>query len=250
MTRSELAALALAVLLAATPALAAERRVMVFGDSIAWGWIPQADGFPTTRFPPEVRWPGVLQAELGDGYEVVEESLNGRTTDLNPALESVGMTGAGYNGAAYLPAAIASQMPLDLVVIALGTNDLRQENHRSPLEVGLGAMRLVAIVQDSAGSTGAAYPAPAVLLLAPPTMPADVAQGPFGQVFGAEASAKSQKLGEVYEHLATAAAVPVLDAADIVKVDGVDRVHLTAASHAELGRAVAAEVERLLPPAP
>jgi lysophospholipase L1-like esterase len=245
MTRPErLAGLLLATVLIAAPASAAERRVMVFGDSIAWGWMPQADGFPTTRFPPEVRWPGVLQTELGDGYEVVGESLNGRTTDLNPALESVGMPGAGYNGAAYLPATIASQMPLDLVIVALGTNDLRQENRRSPLEVGLGAMHLVAIVQDSAGSTGAEYPAPAVLLIAPPAMPADVVQGPFGQVFGPDASAKSQALGEVYERLAAAASVPVLDAADIVRVDGVDRVHLTAASHAALGRAVAVEVAR------
>jgi lysophospholipase L1-like esterase len=189
----------------------------------------------------------VLEATLGDGYAVIEESLNGRTTDLNPALESAGMPGAGYNGAAYLPAAIASQMPLDLVVLALGTNDLRQENHRSPLEVGLGAMRLVALVQDSAG---AAYPAPAVLLMAPPAMPADVGQGPFGQVFGPEVSAKSQVLGEVYERLAAAAAIPVLDAGDVVRVDGVDRVHPTATSHAALGRAVAAEVARILSPTP
>lgn len=251
MTSSERrAGLVLVLLMLAAPAAAAERRVMVFGDSLAWGWMPVANGFPTTRFPPEVRWPGVLQAALGEGYEVIEESLNGRTTDLNPPLELVGMAGAGYNGAAYLPAAIASQLPLDLVVIALGTNDLRQENHRSPLEVGLGAMRLVAIAQDATGSTGTEYPAPAVLLLAPPTMPADVAQGPFGQVFGPEASAKSQALGEVYERLAVAAGVPVLDAADIVVVDGVDRVHLTAQGHAALGRAVAVEVARILPPAP
>ena len=248
--RPERTLLALLLLILPGLAVANERRVMVFGDSIAWGWIPQADGFPTTRFPPEVRWPGVLQAALGEGYEVVEEALNGRTTDLTPALESVGMAGAGYNGAAYLPAAIASQMPLDLVIVALGTNDLRQENRRSPLEVGLGAMRLAAIVQDSAGATGAEYPAPAVLLLAPPPMPADVAQGPFGQVFGAEASAKSQLLGEVFEKLGAAAAIPVLDAGEVIRVDGIDRVHLTAESHAALGRAVAVEVERMLPPAP
>jgi lysophospholipase L1-like esterase len=81
---------------ALAPAAASEpRRIMVFGDSLAWGWMPQADGFPTTRFRPEVRWPGVLQAALGPGYEVVEENLNGRTTDLNPPLESVAMTEAG-----------------------------------------------------------------------------------------------------------------------------------------------------------
>ena len=251
MTRSErLLGLVLALLLLAAPAWAAERRIMVFGDSLAWGWMPVADGFPTTRFPPEVRWPGVLQATLGPGYAVVEEALNGRTTDLNPPQESVGMAGAGYNGAAYLPAAIAAQLPLDLVVIALGTNDLRQENRRTPLEVGLAALRLATIVQGSAGATGTTYPAPAVLLVAPPALPADVAQGPFGRIFGPEASAKSRALGQVYERLAAATDLPFLDAGDVVATDGVDRVHLTAESHARLGRAVAAEVAKLLPPAP
>ena len=223
---------------------------MVFGDSLAWGWIPQANGFPTTRFPWQVRWPGVLQSELGPGYEVVEESLSGRTTDLNPPRESVGMSGAGYNGAAYLPAAIGSQMPLALVIIALGTNDLREENHRTPLEVGLSAVRLGALVQTSAGITGTEYPAPLVLLLAPPALPADVATGPFGPVFGPEASAKSLALGPLYRRLADAAGLPFLDAATVVQVEGVDRVHLTAAGHAALGRAVATAVRQILPPQP
>lgn len=234
----------------AAPAGATPLRVMVFGDSLAWGWIPQADGFPTTRYPADIRWPGVLQSALGPDYEVVEEALNGRTTDLNPPLESVGMSGAGYNGAAYLPAAIGSQMPLDLVIVALGTNDLRAENRRTPLEVGLSAVRLAALVRASAGITGAEYPAPAVLLLAPPAIPADMVEGPFGHVFGPDASAKSQALGGVYRKLADAAGVPFLDAAAVVRVDGVDRVHLTAEGHAALGRAVAAAVRAILPPRP
>ena len=248
MPRLRLALVAVILLCAAQPALAADaRRVMVFGDSIAWGWIPQADGFPTTRYPAAVRWPGVLRGEIGAGYEVVEEALNGRTTDLTPPLESAGLPGAGYNGAAYLPAAIASQMPLDLVIVALGTNDLRAENHRTPLEIGLGAMKLATIIQDSAGATGAAYPAPAVLLLAPPPMPPSVATGPFKLVFGVDASAKSRELGAIYARLAAAAGITVFDAGQVIRADGVDSVHLSIEAHAALGRAVASEVRRLLP---
>jgi lysophospholipase L1-like esterase len=116
--------------------------------------------------------------------------------------------------------------------------------------VGLAALRLATIVQDSAGATGTTYAAPAVLLVAPPDLPADVAQGPFGPIFGPDASAKSRALGEVYERLAAATDTPFLDAGDVVATDGVDRVHLTAEGHAKLGRAVAAEVTKLLPPAP
>jgi lysophospholipase L1-like esterase len=81
-------------------------------------------------------------------------------------------------------------------------------------------------------------------------VPADVVDGPFGHVFGPQASAKSQALGAVYRKLAEAIDLPFLDAAEIVRVDGVDRVHLTAEGHAAVGRAVAMAVSRLIPQAP
>jgi lysophospholipase L1-like esterase len=241
--------LTVALLVAAAPSAGAvePKRVMVFGDSVAWGCIPRADGFPSTRYPADVRWPGIMAAELGPGYEVVEDNLNGRTTDITPPLESASLPGAGYNGAAALPASIASQMPLDLVVLALGQNDLRLENHRTPLEIGLAAVRLVTIVQGSAGATATEYPAPAALLVAPAPMPPSVADGPFWEVFGG-ASARSRELGPIYARLAAAAGVPFLDAGKVTRVDGVDSVHLTPDAHAALGKAVAAAAVRMLVP--
>ncbi len=52
------------------------RTIVCFGDSNTYGANP-TDG---ARFPRSVRWTGVLRAELGDGYEVIEEGLNARTT--------------------------------------------------------------------------------------------------------------------------------------------------------------------------
>ncbi|HEX6014266.1 MAG TPA: GDSL-type esterase/lipase family protein [Geminicoccaceae bacterium] len=245
-SRRLLLTVALLVAAALSAGAVEPKRVLVFGDSVAWGWVPQADGFPSTRYPADVRWPGVMRAELGPGYEVVEDNLNGRTTDITPPLESASLPGAGYNGAAALPASIASQMPLDLVVLALGQNDLRLENRRTPLEIGLAAMRLVTIVQGSAGATATEYPAPAALLVAPAPMPPSVADGPFREVFGG-ASARSRELGPIYARLAAAAGVPFLDAGKVTRVDGVDSVHLTPDAHAALGKAVAAAVRMLVP---
>jgi lysophospholipase L1-like esterase len=144
---------------------------------------------------------------------------------------------------------IASQSPLDLVILALGQNDLRDAYHRSPLEVGLGALHLVTIVEDAAGSSGTEYPAPMVLLIAPPPMPPSVAEGPFKAVFGG-ASAKSTAIGPVYARLAQFADIPFLDAGTVTRIEGVDSVHLTPAGHAALGKAVAARVKELLPAQP
>lgn len=56
------------------------KRILCFGDSLTWGWIPVTEGVPTERFPRDVRWTGVMADRLGDGYEVIEEGLSARTT--------------------------------------------------------------------------------------------------------------------------------------------------------------------------
>jgi lysophospholipase L1-like esterase len=193
----------------------------------------------------ESRRPGVMRAELGAGYGRGQPE---RPHHGHQAAGRVGRPppGAGYSGAAALPASIASQMPLDLVVLALGQNDLRLENHRTPLEIGLAAMRPVTIVQGSAGTTATEYPAPAALLVAPAPMPPSIADGSFREAFG-DAGAKSRELGPIYARLATAAGVPFLDAGKVTRVDGGDSLHLTPAGHAALVKALAAAVRELTP---
>ena len=47
------------------------KRILLFGDSNTWGFIPVT----AKRYPRDVRWSGVLAKELGTGYEVIEEGL-------------------------------------------------------------------------------------------------------------------------------------------------------------------------------
>ena len=54
------------------------RRIMCFGDSLTWGWIPVAEGAPTLRYPFAERWTGAMAAQLGAGFEIVEEGLSAR----------------------------------------------------------------------------------------------------------------------------------------------------------------------------
>ena len=61
-----------------------KKTVLIFGDSNTWGWKPSNDMIkPLERWDDDVRWPGVLQAGLGDGYKVIADGLNGRTTVWN-----------------------------------------------------------------------------------------------------------------------------------------------------------------------
>ena len=56
--------------------------------------VPIEGGVPTTRYPAEDRWPEVMQAELGSGYEVVVDALSGRTTDVDDPTAPDGWRGA------------------------------------------------------------------------------------------------------------------------------------------------------------
>jgi lysophospholipase L1-like esterase len=225
-----------------------KRRILVFGDSNSWGWTPRPDMEPTTRYDAATRWPGVLSANLGDRFEIIEEALSGRTTDLDDPdidLPANALRGATMNGARVLPALLASHLPLDLVIVMLGTNDLKKRFQRESKDVASALAGLAQLVKECEGGIRTVYPSPQVLLIAPP---------PLGTTFynpeeWAAAHEKSLAVGAALERAATGLKLPVFDAGQVITVDGIDGVHLTAQAHRKLGEAVAAKVRTLLEPA-
>jgi lysophospholipase L1-like esterase len=225
------------------PSFAGPFRIVVFGDSNSYGWIPTANP-PSTRYDAAVRWPGVLQKELGSNFQVIEEGLDGRTTDAPDPGSPI--SGAQLDGSAYLPACLASHLPVDLVIIMLGTNDLKPVFNRTPLRIALGAAHLIELVSTLNGGVGTTYPNPKVLLICPPPLNPIIEQGPvFGAMFkgGVE---KSKELPGLYEGVAKMSGAEYLNAGTVITTDGVDGLHLTPESHNKLGAAVAAKVKDIL----
>src|SRR4051794_39188438 len=130
--------------------------VVAFGDSNTWGYDPASGA----RLPPETRWTGAVGTALGSGYRVVEEGLNGRTTVFDDPIAT------GRRGLDYLGPCLLSHAPLDLVVIALGCNDMKGRFNVSASEIAQGAERLVALAL--ACGSGPSGGSPGVLLVAPP----------------------------------------------------------------------------------
>jgi len=202
------------------------KTILCFGDSNTWGWNPVTQ----SRYGRDERWPGVLRNTLGEGYLVIEEGQNGRTTVWDDPVER------HKNGAAYLPPCLESHYPLDLVIIMLGTNDLKMRFSVPACDIAQSAGVLVDIVQKSAfGPDGAA---PQVLLLAPPplTRLSDFAEMLEGGV------EKSRLFGLYYRQVAEEHNCHFLDAGQIVVSSDVDGVHLDPGEHEKLGEAVAAKV--------
>ena len=214
-------------------------RILCYGDSNTWGFADVAEP-PSTRYGESERWPRVMAASLGAAIEVIEEGLNGRTTDAaDPTNPQIG--GAGLDGLAYLPACLASHLPLDLVVIMLGTNDLKAMFARSAARIALGAGRLVDAARTIGGGVGTSYGSPDVLLICPPPLGR---LGGFAEMF-AGGEAISRALPPAYRAMAEATGAGFLDAGSVISTDGMDGVHFTAGSQRRLGVAVAESIRQL-----
>ena len=206
--------------------------IVCFGDSNTHG----ADPVDGTRLGREVRWPGVLRAALGAAYEVIEEGLNGRTTVWDSALMP------HRNGSTYLTPCLLTHAPVDVVVIMLGTNDLKTIYGLGAAEIASGAGAVVDLARQSL--TGPEGLPPKVLLVAPvPLGPATERSEVWG--FGA-AMETSRQLAPMYQIMADMRGAAFLDAGSVAEVSALDGVHLDGAAHAKLGAAVAEAVRAAL----
>lgn len=216
-----------------------KKRVLCYGDSNTWGYIPegQPDGFHM-RFPEDIRWTGVLQAALGDGYAVIEEGLNGRTTSFDQR---------GFrcrNGLAYLESSLLTHEPIDVAVIYLGVNDLKLQICGDPKKSAESLAALLDFVKRARlGPEGGPTK---VLLILPPLIGTGILFPPFRDDFGGERAIEaSRQLNREYKRIADRFGLESLDAAAYAET-GADGLHLTADSHVLLGHAIAEKVQAML----
>lgn len=214
-----------------------KKRILCFGDSNTWGWNPGNTCIPPfVRWPDEVRWTGVLQALLGDGYEVINEGLNGRTTVWDDPIEEYRC------GKQHIVPIMDTQAPLDLVILFVGTNDLKTRFGLTARDVAEGAGLLVNKALSLKNDFAAFRPN--VLLVCPPRLGA-VSETCMGPVFGGS-EAKSAQLDPFYQIVARENGVSYLNADRIIHSSRLDGLHLDADQHKLLGEAMAVKVRELI----
>lgn len=209
------------------------KTVLCYGDLLTWGY----DAATLGRHALADRWPSVLQAELGQGVQVIAEGLNGRTTAFDDNL-----AGEDRNGATILPTILGSHMPLDLVIIMLGSNDMKPWIHGRALAAAHGMRRLVQIVRGHPYFGGA--DAPDIMLVAPPHV-SRTDNTEFADMF-AGGNEASQMLAPLYKAVADDAGCAFFDAGSIAKTTPLDGVHLDAENTRAIGRAIAPAARQIL----
>lgn len=214
------------------------KSIVCFGDSNTWGYDPRTG----LRFPFALRWTGILQRYLGGTYQVIEEGLCGRTTVWNDPIDQK------MSGLDYLLPCLESHSPLDMVIIMLGTNDLKKRFSLTADDITSSVSTLVRTIRDSQFQSHLSMSLPKVLVLCPPSI-REV--GRFAEIFEG-GQVKSEQLADKFTTItrafrAEAGEVTVADAGSAVTVSPVDGVHLDEGEHMKLAEFISKIVLQLVP---
>ncbi|MBV7435033.1 SGNH/GDSL hydrolase family protein [Cardiobacteriaceae bacterium TAE3-ERU3] len=214
-----------------------QKVILCYGDSNTHGMTPIADALAPVRgrYGRDVRWPGVVQKLLDDAVAIIEEGLPGRTTCVDDPIK-----GAPKNGLTYLRPCLDSHFPIDIIVLMLGTNDLKAHFARSPEDITAGIETLLdGITEAQIGRDGKQ---PKILLVAPP---------PILEI-GAEESAfkggaeKSRHLAALYAAIAERRGLAFFDAGSVIEVSTVDGIHFEPEAHQRLGEALVQQLDSMM----
>lgn len=217
-----------------------KKHIVCLGDSNTHGYCADpadcADG--GIRFNENERWTCRLQKLLGDDYLVVEEGLSGRTTCFDDPLHE------GLSALQYITPCLKSHEFVDLLIIMLGTNDVKDRFAVNACCVGYAMARLVkkAMATECWGDKK-----PNILVIAPPHIGEGMPESDVGPSMGDYCVEKSRQLAKYYKEQCDLIGCHFLDAEEMgCEFNQIDYMHLTNKGHATLAEGLAKFVPTLI----
>jgi len=205
------------------------KRVLCFGNSNTWGYIPGIG----ERFDYNSRWAGILAQSLNGKYQIIEEGLNGRTIAWDDPTHN------GRNGLKYLIPCLETHRPLDIVIIFLGTNDLKNYFNGSIQDIANNMDKMIKIIKDvQYGSNG--NPPQILLLSIPHISKIDRRDSSF-----INAREKSIRLTALYQEIALNNHIKFLDITATIKPSSIDGVHLNKENHQKLAQLLIQKIKEI-----
>ena len=205
------------------------KNILCYGDSNTFGYDPVTHG---GRLPFEERWTGRLSLELWPEGRIIEAGLNSRTSVFDdPFIEDL-------NGLRILGPTIRSALPLDLVIIMLGTNDLKNYYHMTPGQIARG---IGALIDKTRSLTDAE-----ILVISPIRLGENIPYSEFGDAFDELSLKKSKLLGNEIRKVAENAGVHYMAAEDYAIASNEDSLHMLPSEHAKLADAIEARIREIL----
>ena len=209
-------------------------KILCYGDSNTWGYISGSDH---QRYGNNERWTKILLKLLGDKFEIIEEGLNSRTlisNDTRPGKE-------GKNGYEYLIPCLDTHDPIDLVILMLGTNELKTTYNKTANEIGeMFEEYFVKTILNRKSQLKDSYPK--LLIVVPPIVNENQEYCKANSKY-LGAAEKSKELNNIYKEIAEKYNCYFLGNEELET--GIDGVHLTKESHKRLAEMLAQKISKI-----
>ena len=204
-------------------------RILCYGDSNTWGYNP----VDASRY--QNRWTKVL-ADLLPEDEIIEEGLSGRNINReDPDIPN-------RNGFPVLPVLIRTHRPLDLVIIMLGSNDLKKFHHITKEILADDLKKTIDVINDE--ELEFPYPVPEILVMAPVELGDGILTTSKWKDYFDENSIKvSKELAEAYREVAERENTYFFDASEVAEASEYDSLHLDETEHRKLAEALCVEIK-------
>jgi lysophospholipase L1-like esterase len=202
--------------------------ILCFGDSNTWGTSPEG-----ARYSEQQRWTGILANNLSTTDHIIEAGQPNRTLVANfPFMGQV-------SGCKYLMSYLVDHRP-DLVVIMLGTNDVKKRFALTAEKISIVLGELAIKVMNFT------YEKPnlknKVLIVAPPPI---YEVGNYKSIYK-DGSLKSQALAAFFAKKADEIGCGFFDAGAVIKACDQDGVHWQADQHHIFAVALAKKISSVL----
>ena len=213
------------------------KQILCYGDSNTWGFVPKIGD----RYPDNIRWTGVAGQILGEDYHIWENGINGRTTIYDDPVFPC------RNGQTSLDYALLASKPLDLIVLSLGTNDLKFTDVKGSRRGVERLIREILSANSRLYTDTSVFPhGVKILLLSPIRIHKQVETIDPDTRFGGTIPEESDAFPEQFKAVADLfPEVSFLDASVYVVPSQEDGIHMDAESHQRLGVAVAEKIQEI-----
>ena len=200
------------------------RRILCFGDSNTYGYSPDGQ-----RYEEDSIWPGVMGKLLGDRFEVIADGKNGRTIAFDdPYME-------GCNGMRDIEASLEANAPLDLVILMLGTNDLKMYFNSNPAQIADNLKLMCDLIQKKTDAK--------ILIASPMLLGDEIEFSPtLSLEFGRAQIDYSFDFAPRFEKVAKEVGAGFIDLAVVAVSSGADCLHLMPEEHQQVGVAMKEKV--------
>ena len=188
------------------------KKIVCYGDSNTFGYNP----FDGSRFDENVRWTSLLQRILGNEYEVINEGICDRTGFVdNPK-------GDLFSAQKHFPKLCASLDNVDILVLALGANDLQFQYDINFETVEKGLKSLIKLAKTKLKN---------IIIIPPVILNEKVLEGYFNFQFDETSIEKSKTVGQIYEKIAQEENCKLFDINEFAAPSDLDGLHYDEKSH-------------------